>query len=440
MQQALDYAATLDIPFVFSSNGDGFVFHDRTGTRRARSRRTSALDDFPSPADLWARYRAWKGLDADAEAARPSGLLRRRQRQGAALLPGQRHQPHDRGHRQGPGPHPAGDGDRHRQDLHRVPDHLAAVEGGPQEAHPVPRRPQRAHRPDDGERLPPVRRGDGEAQHRRQDHRAARTAPRSNCRLALDRKRRIDTAYEIYLGLYQAITGPEERQKLFREFSPGFFDLIVIDECHRGSAAEDSAWREILDYFSAATQIGLTATPKETEYVSNIDYFGEPVYTYSLKQGISDGFLAPYKVVKVHIDRRRRRLPPGEGPARPRRQRGRGPHLQPEGLRPHARHRRPHQAGRQEGHRVPQGERRPLPEDHRLLRRHGPRRADAAGARQRERRPRAPRTTATSCGSPATTTRARPSSATSSTRSPSTPSSSPPRGCSRPASTPRPAG
>ena len=119
---------------------------------------------------------------------------------------------------------------------------------------------------------------------------------------ALDKKRRIDTAYEIYLGLYQAITGPEERQKLFREFSPGFFDLIVIDECHRGSAADDAAWREILDYFSAATQIGLTATPKETEYVSNIHYFGEPVYTYSLKQGISDGFLAPYKVIKVHID------------------------------------------------------------------------------------------------------------------------------------------
>src|SRR5204862_5185272 len=121
--------------------------------------------------------------------------------------------------------------------------------------------------------------------------------------LALDERRRIDTAYEIYLGLDQAITGPEERQKLFREFSPGFFDLIVIDECHRGSAAEDSAWREILEYFSSATQIGLTATPKETKYVSNIAYFGDPVFSYSLKQGIRDGFLAPYKVVKVHIDR-----------------------------------------------------------------------------------------------------------------------------------------
>jgi type I restriction enzyme R subunit len=119
--------------------------------------------------------------------------------------------------------------------------------------------------------------------------------------LALDKKRRIDTAYEVYFGLYQAITGPEERQKLFREFSPGFIGLIVIDECHRGSAAEDSAWREILEYFSGATQFGLIATPKETKYISNIDYFGQPVFI-SLKEGIRDGFLAPYKVIKVHID------------------------------------------------------------------------------------------------------------------------------------------
>jgi type I restriction enzyme R subunit len=107
--------------------------------------------------------------------------------------------------------------------------------------------------------------------------------------------RTIDPAFEIHLALYQAITGPEEDQKAFKQVAPDFFDLIVIDECHRGSASEDSAWREILDYFSAATQIGLTATPKETHEVSSTDYFGDPVYIYSLKEGIEDGFLAPIK-------------------------------------------------------------------------------------------------------------------------------------------------
>jgi type I restriction enzyme R subunit len=115
--------------------------------------------------------------------------------------------------------------------------------------------------------------------------------------------RKIDPAYEIHLGLYQALTGPNPSDKAFKTVSPDFFDLIVIDECHRGSAAEDAAWREILDYFSSAIHLGMTATPKETKYVSNITYFGEPVYTYSLKQGIEDGFLAPYKVIRIDIDR-----------------------------------------------------------------------------------------------------------------------------------------
>ena len=116
-------------------------------------------------------------------------------------------------------------------------------------------------------------------------------------------KRTIDPSYEIYIGLYQALTGPDEEDKVFKQVSRDFFDLIVIDECHRGSAAEDSAWREILEYFDSATQLGLTATPKETEYVSNITYFGDPVYTYTLKEGIQDGFLAPYKVVRIDIDK-----------------------------------------------------------------------------------------------------------------------------------------
>ena len=115
--------------------------------------------------------------------------------------------------------------------------------------------------------------------------------------------RKVDKSYEIYLCLYQAVTGTEEESNIYKQFSPDFFDLIVVDECHRGSAAEDSSWREILTYFSSATQIGLTATPKETKEVSNITYFGDPVYTYSLKQGIDDGFLAPYKVVRIDLDK-----------------------------------------------------------------------------------------------------------------------------------------
>jgi len=115
--------------------------------------------------------------------------------------------------------------------------------------------------------------------------------------------RSVDKSYEIYLSLYQAVSGTDEAQNIYKQFSADFFDLIVVDECHRGSAADDASWREILEYFSAASQIGLTATPKETKDVSNIHYFGEPVYLYSLRQGIADGFLAPYKVIRYDIDR-----------------------------------------------------------------------------------------------------------------------------------------
>lgn len=114
--------------------------------------------------------------------------------------------------------------------------------------------------------------------------------------------KKLDSSYELYLSLYQQLAG-DENEEPFRAFKSDFFDLIVIDECHRGSAKEDSRWRRILEYFSSATQIGMTATPKETKEVSNISYFGEPIYTYSLKQGIDDGFLAPYKVLRVGLDR-----------------------------------------------------------------------------------------------------------------------------------------
>src|SRR5262245_24793165 len=113
----------------------------------------------------------------------------------------------------------------------------------------------------------------------------------------------VDKAFEIYLSLYQAVTGTEDEQNIYKQFSPDFFDLVIVDECHRGSAAEDATWRKVLEYFSSATQVGMTATPKETRDVSNIQYFGDPIYTYSLKQGIEDGFLAPYKVVRIGIDK-----------------------------------------------------------------------------------------------------------------------------------------
>jgi type I restriction enzyme R subunit len=125
--------------------------------------------------------------------------------------------------------------------------------------------------------------------------------------------RKVDKAFEIYLSLYQAVTGTEDEQNIYTQFSRDFFDLVIVDECHRGSAADDAAWRKVLDYFSSATQIGLTATPKETKEVSNIEYFGDPLYIYSLKQGISDGFLAPYKVVRIGLDKDLEGWRPGKG-------------------------------------------------------------------------------------------------------------------------------
>jgi type I restriction enzyme R subunit len=301
MQQALNYADTLDIPFVFSSNGDGFVFHDRTGADGA-TETTLTLKAFPSPNNLWSRYSVWKGLTDEAaqtvlqdyyeDASGKTPRYYQVNAVNAAI-------------------------EEIAKGRDRILLVMATGTGKTYTAFQIIWRLWKAGRKkrilflaDRNVLIDQTMVNDfrpfGAAMAKLSTH--AKTIERDDSTkidltTAIDTKRRIDTAYEIYLGLYQAITGPEDRQKLFREFSRGFFDLIVIDECHRGSAAEDSAWREILEYFSSATQIGMTATPKETEYVSNIDYFGEPVYSYSLKQGIRDGFLAPYKVIKVHIDR-----------------------------------------------------------------------------------------------------------------------------------------
>jgi type I restriction enzyme R subunit len=268
MQQALDYAVTLNIPFVFSSNGDGFVFHDRTG-QSPEKEASLALDAFPPPGQLWVKYCAWKGLSPMEEEL----VLQDYFDDGSGKEP------------------------RYYQRIainttieaiakgrDRVLLVMATGTGKTYTAFQIIWRLWKAGRKkrilylaDRNVLIDQTMVNDfrpfGAAMAKLST--SAKTIERPDgtqvdLTTALDKKRRIDTAYEVYLGLYQAITGPEERQKLFREFSPGFFDLIVIDECHRGSASEDSAWREILEYFSSATQIGMTATPKETRYVSNI--------------------------------------------------------------------------------------------------------------------------------------------------------------------------
>jgi type I restriction enzyme R subunit len=301
IQQALDYARTLNVPFVFSSNGDGFVFHDRTVTS-GPIETTLSLDEFPSPATLWSRYREWKGLPPEADDI----VLQDYYTDGSGKAPR---------YYQASAVNAATEAIATGQQ--RLLLVMATGTGKTYTAFQIIWRLWKAGRKkrilflaDRNVLVDQTMVNDfrpfGAAMAKLST--GSKVIEREDgtlvdLPLALDKKRRIDTSYEIYLALYQAITGPEDRQKIFRELSRDFFDLIVVDECHRGSADEDSAWREILEHFSSATQIGMTATPKETAYVSNIHYFGKPVYSYSLKQGIHDGFLAPYKVIKVHIDR-----------------------------------------------------------------------------------------------------------------------------------------
>ncbi|MEQ5727464.1 DEAD/DEAH box helicase family protein [Providencia rettgeri] len=277
MQQGLDYARLLDVPFIFASNGDGFIFHDKTNPAQLESEIT--LDDFPTPEQLWAKYCIWKGFTAEQ-------------------LPVISQDYYDDS---------SGKSPRYYQ-LQAINKTVEAVSAGQKRV------------------LLVMATGTGKtytafqiiwrlwkAKNKKRilflaDRNILVDQTKNNdfqpfgSAMAKVTGRTIDPAYEIQLALYQAITGPEEHQKAFKQVAPDFFDLIVIDECHRGSASENSAWREILEYFSSATQIGLTATPKETDDVSSTDYFGDPVYTYSLKEGIEDGFLAPYKVVRVDID------------------------------------------------------------------------------------------------------------------------------------------
>jgi len=289
MQQGLNYADMLQVPFVFSSNGDGFLFHNKIATDGIIERELG-LDEFPTADTLWQWWAAHRGLSEQQE----SLVTQDYYSDGSNKTP------------------------RYYQVL-AINKTIEAIAKGQNRI------------------LLVMATGTGKTFTAFQIiWRLWKSKAKKRILFLADRnilvdqtmtndfkpfgsamtkiqKRQANKAYEIYLSLYQAVTGTEEEQNIYKQFSPDFFDLIVIDECHRGSAAEDSAWRQILDYFSSATQIGLTATPKETKQVSNIDYFGEPIYTYSLRQGIDDGFLAPYKVVRIDIDKDLAGWRPGKG-------------------------------------------------------------------------------------------------------------------------------
>lgn len=277
MMQALRYAEMLDIPFAYSSNGDGFVEHDRTRTK-GELERELGLADFPSPQELWQRYQAWKQFTPEQTqlVTQPYHLGDKPPRYYQQVAINRTIEAIARGQ-------------------NRILLVMATGTGKTYTAFQIMWRLWKA-----GKKKRILFLADRNIlvdQARTNDFKAFGQA------MTKITDRTVDKSYEIYLSLYQAVSGAQETQNIYKQFSPEFFDLIFVDECHRGSAAEDSAWREILEYFSSATQIGLTATPKETADVSNMEYFGEPVYTYSLRQGIEDGFLAPYKVIRIELDK-----------------------------------------------------------------------------------------------------------------------------------------
>ncbi|MCX7186944.1 MAG: DEAD/DEAH box helicase family protein [Methylotenera sp.] len=280
MQQALNYAETLEVPFVFSSNGDGFLFHDRTG-HASITEQALALEAFPSPAELWQRYCVWKGIET-SEARHTVEMPY-----------------YDDGTVRAPRYYQANAINKTVEAVAKAQQRILLVMAtGTGKTYTAFQIIWRLWKSGTKKRILFLAdRNILVDQTKNNDFKPFGAA------MTKISKRQIDKSYEIYLSLYQAVTGNEEDQNIYKQFSPDFFDLIVIDECHRGSAAEDSAWREVLAYFSSATHIGLTATPKETKEVSSIHYFGDPVYSYTLKQGIEDGFLAPYKVVRIDIDK-----------------------------------------------------------------------------------------------------------------------------------------
>ena len=279
IQQALGYAQSLDIPFVFSSNGDGFLFHDKSVTSGPIESELS-LTAFPTPAQLWQKYKLLKGISDESESvvaqdyfSDGSNRSPRYYQQIAINRTVEAIARNDSNNR-----------------------HLLVMATGTGKTYTAFQIIYRLWKSGLKKRI--LFLADRTAlidQTVRGDFRHFKEA------MTVIKHKQIDTAYNIYLALYQGLSDNNETDA-YKQFSPEFFDLVIVDECHRGSAREDSKWRAILDYFKSATHIGLTATPKETKEISSTEYFGDPLYTYSLKQGIDDGFLAPYKVIKVTLD------------------------------------------------------------------------------------------------------------------------------------------
>jgi type I restriction enzyme R subunit len=277
MQQALRYAEMLDIPFAYSTNGDGFIEHDRTRTDGALER-VLGMDEFPSRDELWVRYCAAKDIPPEQEKiiTQPYYIGDKPPRYYQQVAINRTVEAVARGQ-------------------NRILLVMATGTGKTYTAFQIMWRLWKAKKKK--RILFLADRNILVDQAKTNDFK-----PFGGVMTKIT-DRQVDKSFEVYLALYQAVSGTEEEMNIYRQFSRDFFDLIFVDECHRGSAAADSAWRQILEYFEPATQVGLTATPKETVDVSNIDYFGEPIYTYSLKQGIEDGFLAPYKVIRIELDR-----------------------------------------------------------------------------------------------------------------------------------------
>lgn len=278
IQQALGYSNTLDIPFVFSSNGDGFYFHDKTVTD-GKIETELSNDEFPSPEELWEKYKKYKGIESkEVENIVSTDYF----------LDGSGRSPR---YYQQIAINRTIEAVAKKQD--RILLVMATGTGKTYTAFQIIYRLWKS-----GAKKRILFLADRTSlidQTARGDFKHFKDA------MTIIKNKNIDTAYNVYLALYQGLSDSKS-DDAYKQFSPTFFDLVVVDECHRGSAKEDSKWREILDYFKTATHFGMTATPKETTEVSNIHYFGEPVYTYSLRQGIDDGFLAPYKVIKVTLD------------------------------------------------------------------------------------------------------------------------------------------